>query len=117
MIRNLLSTLSLALVATAATAQAPAQTPRIDQRQANQEQRIDQGVASGQLTRREARRLDRQQNRIDRAENRAKADGVVTASERRHLQRKQDRASRNIAHQKHDGQKRARARAAQKPAP
>ena len=35
-----------------------AETPGIDQRQANQEQRIDQGIASGQLTQREAGRLE-----------------------------------------------------------
>ena len=33
-----------------ALAFAQANTPRVDQRQANQEQRIDQGVASGSLT-------------------------------------------------------------------
>lgn len=116
MIRHFVATLSLVLVAGAASAQTPATsaTPRVDQRQANQEQRIDQGVASGELNRREAHRLNHQQNRINRAENRAKADGVVTATERRTLERKQDRASRNIAHQKRDGQKRRRA--AQTPA-
>ena len=47
--------LGLALVPAAAFAQTG--TPRIDQRQQNQEQRIDQGVSSGVLTGREARRL------------------------------------------------------------
>lgn len=79
-----------------------AETPGIDQRQANQEKRIDQGIASGQLTEREATRLDRQQDRIDKMENRAKADGVVTNKERARLHAAQDRASRNIARQKHD---------------
>jgi hypothetical protein len=35
-------------------------TPRIDQRQAEQQQRIDQWVASGQLTERKANRLNKQ---------------------------------------------------------
>lgn len=82
------------------------ETPRIDKRQAKQEARIDQGVASGELTKPEARRLTRQQNRIDRAENAAKADGTVTAQERAQLTRKQNRASRHIYQQKHDAQER-----------
>lgn len=83
-----------------------ASTPRIDQRQAHQERRIDQGIASGQLTRREAHRLEHQQAAINRAEDRAKADGKVTAQERARLHHRQDHASANIARQKHDAQHR-----------
>lgn len=79
-------------------------TPVIDQRQANQERRIDQGIASGQLNEREAARLDRQQNRVDRMENRAKADGVVNDRERARIAAAQNRASRHIAREKHDRQ-------------
>ena len=39
---------------------AEAETPVIDQRQANQEQRIDQGIASGQSNERETNRLNKQ---------------------------------------------------------
>jgi opacity protein-like surface antigen len=83
---------------------AQAETPVIDQRQMNQEQRIDQGIAGGQLNRREADRLDRRQDRIDRMENRAKADGVVTGKERARIGAAQNRASRHIAREKHDRQ-------------
>lgn len=79
-------------------------TPVIDQRQMNQEQRIDRGIASGQLNQREAARLDREQNRIDRMENRAKADGVVTRRERARIGAAEDRASRDIYREKHDRQ-------------
>lgn len=82
-----------------------AETPGIDQRQANQERRIDQGITSGQLNVREANRLDQQQNKVDKMENKAKADGVVTKKERAKLHNAQDRASKNIARQKHDRQK------------
>jgi hypothetical protein len=58
-----------------------AETPGIDQRQVNQEQRIDQGIASGELTRPEAGRLEKQQQHIDMMENKAKSDGVVTKKE------------------------------------
>jgi hypothetical protein len=88
-----------------------AATPRIDQRQANQERRIDQGVASGQLTRRETRRVERQQAHIDKVEDKAKADGQVTAQERARLTHMQNRASANIARQKHDAQHRPAASA------
>lgn len=98
---------TLAIASVGAFAQATALTPsmpRVDQREAHQQNRIDQGVASGQLTARETNRLDKQQARVDNAEARAKADGSVTARERRHLNRMQNRASRNIHRQKHDAQ-------------
>jgi hypothetical protein len=84
---------------------AQANTPGIDQRQANQERRIDQGVASGELNARETARLDRGQNRVDNMENRAKADGVVTKGERAIIHNAQDRQSARIYRQKHDRQK------------
>ncbi|MCB4359252.1 hypothetical protein [Quatrionicoccus australiensis] len=83
---------------------AQANTPRVDQRQANQEQRIDQGVASGSLTQREANRLENGQQRVDNMENRAKADGVVTKRERARLHVAQDAQSDRIHAQKHDRQ-------------
>jgi hypothetical protein len=83
---------------------AQANTPGIDQRQANQEQRIDQGIASGQLTQREANRLERGQQRVDNMENHAKADGVVTPKERARIQHAQNVESKRIYRQKHDRQ-------------
>ena len=93
-------------MAQVASTPAGANTPGIDQRQANQEQRIDQGAAKGTLTPREARRLERQQGAIDKAENKAKADGTVTAQERRRLHHAQDHAGKRIYRQKHDAQNR-----------
>ena len=83
---------------------AQAETPRIDQRQANQERRIDQGIANGQLNTREANRLNNQQEHINKMEDKAKGDGVVTNKERARLRHAQDRTSRHIARQKHDRQ-------------
>ena len=97
----------LGLASAAVFAQAtsgPAATPGIDKRQQRQEQRIEQGQASGALTKRENRRLEHQQAHIERAEDKAKADGKVTAGERKHLHAMQNKASRNIHHQKHDAQ-------------
>lgn len=83
---------------------AQAYTPGVDQRQANQERRIEQGVASGSLTPREANRLERGQQHVQNMENRAKADGVVTPGERARMQHAQDVQSRRIYAQKHDRQ-------------
>ncbi|WP_257387288.1 hypothetical protein [Tahibacter caeni] len=85
---------------------ASAATPNVDAREANQRARINQGVASGELTRREAAGLRAQQVHIRRDERAAKADGVVTRGERRHLQHELDHASENIDEQKHDAQDR-----------
>jgi uncharacterized membrane protein YebE (DUF533 family) len=99
---------ALALPAFAQTS-GPAATPGIDQRQANQEQRIDQGVASGQLTKPETRRLEQGQNHVERMETRAKSDGVVTKQERGRIHHAQDTQSKRIYRQKHDSQARPRA--------
>jgi hypothetical protein len=77
-------------------------TPGIDQRQINQERRIDKGVESGRLTGNETQKLENQQNRIENAEAKAKADGVVTGGERRRLTVRQNKASRNIYRKKHN---------------
>jgi len=85
---------------------AAADTPVVDVRQAEQRERIDDGVASGELTRREAAGLRAQQAHVRHEEREAKADGVVTRRERRHLQRELDRSSATIHDQKHDAQER-----------
>lgn len=103
--KTLVAAAVLALSAFAASA-AGTDTPRIDQRQANQEQRIDQGIASGELTKREAHRMNHQQAVVNRAEDRAKADGAVTAQERKRLTKMQNKTSRHIHRQKHDAQDR-----------
>ena len=107
-LKTLAATAALTVISASVWAQGPVpgiHTPRVDQRQANQEQRIDQGVASGALTRREVHRLGREQLLIGRAENRAKADGAVTAQERQRLHRMQNQASSDIRFQKHDRQR------------
>lgn len=92
---------ALALPALAQTTQ----TPVVDQRQANQERRIEQGKASGQLNAREARRLEHGQQHVQKVEDQAKADGKVTKKEKAHLHHAQEKQSRHIARQKHDAQK------------
>jgi hypothetical protein len=102
-----MKTIIIAAVAAAFALPAAAQTqstPRIDQRQQNQERRIDQGVKSGQLTGKEAVKLEKGQARVQKMENKATADGKVTAKERRRIEQAQDKQSRRIYKQKHDKQ-------------
>ena len=80
-------------------------TPRIDQRQANQEKRIEQGVRSGELTKKEAARLEKGQARVQKMENKAMADGTMTKKEKARIEHAQDVESRKIAREKHDKQK------------
>lgn len=80
-------------------------TPRIDQRQEKQQQRIDKGVSSGQLTPKEAARLEKGQARVQKMEDKATADGKVSAKERRRIESAQDKQSRRIAKQRHDKQR------------
>lgn len=102
-IRNFIAAILIAGTASIAIA-APAEA-RINERQGRQQHRIHNGVASGQLTPREAYRLERQQAHIARYEARSRADGPgLTRHERYRLEQMQDRASRNIRHQRHDRQ-------------
>ena len=82
----------------------PTATPRIDKRQVNQQKRIDQGVASGQLTPKETARLQKREGKIAADEAAAKSDGKVTKAERAKLTREENHASRAIHRQKHDRQ-------------
>ena len=83
-------------------AYAQAEPPVIDQRQMNQKQRIDQGIASGKLTEQETNLLNKEQEHIKSMEDEAKSDGVVTKKEQARIDRAKDRASRSIAREKHD---------------
>jgi hypothetical protein len=88
----------------AAQASDTTSTKRIDQRQANQQKRIDQGVQSGQLNQKEAARLEKGQARVQKKEDKAMADGKVTKKERARIEHAQDKQSKKIAKQKHDKQ-------------
>ncbi len=104
-LKRLVAGAAIALVSVAGLAQtATTATPKVDAREAKQDARIQQGVASGQLNAKETYRLEKQQANINRAEANAKADGKVTKGERKHLNHMQNKASKNIHHQKHDAQ-------------
>jgi len=93
-----------AVASMAASAQhfAPVATPQVDARQAQQQERIERGMARGEITRREARMLIQGQHEIARAEAHAKADGRVSRFELRQLTAMLDQADVQIRQMRHD---------------
>jgi len=77
----------------------------VNARQENQQDRIYQGVQSGQLTQSEYGRLDNQEERLATQEARMRQSGDgLSPSERARLEAEQNALSRHIYNQKHDGQ-------------
>ncbi|MGB4359386.1 MAG: hypothetical protein WBJ19_03105 [Rhodoferax sp.] len=72
-------------------------TPGIDNRQINISARIDEGVRSGRINQREARRLHNRERAIARHEAAYKRDGVVTPQERRQLRDELARLNADLA--------------------
>jgi hypothetical protein len=76
---------------------------QVNSRLDNQNHRINEGVKSGQLTRKQAKRLHAEDHAI-RQEERAMAaehGGHITKSEQRQLNRQENRVSRQIHEEKH----------------
>ena len=94
-------------VITCGVVNAQTATPVVTECQQSQNARINQGVASGQLTRNETAKLRAQQRAIKAEKKAFKADGKVTAAERAKLRADQNRASRNIYNKKHNAKKAA----------
>lgn len=97
---------ALAMTAAVADARADAQRgirdPGVNARQHHQRERIQQGVRSGELTRRETRQVAAGQRDIRQLERAYKSDGTLTGAERHDLRHEQNQASREIYRQKHD---------------
>ncbi|HZZ84121.1 MAG TPA: hypothetical protein VFE30_06260 [Anaeromyxobacteraceae bacterium] len=85
---------------------APAFAGEVDARQARQQERIAEGVESGQLTPRETARLERKEARIRREvrRDRARNGGKLTPAERAKVNREENRTSRQIYRAKHNGE-------------
>ena len=95
--------LAMALACSAA-AQAQEQGAAVEtQRDANQQERIEQGLQSGQLSTGEAGQLERQEQHIDRQEaHDLKQGGALTPQEKAQINREQNRVSNNIYSDKHN---------------
>jgi hypothetical protein len=94
------------LVGQAATADPEARNHGINQRQENQKDRVQQGVKSAELTRKETQEVLKTQHDVAKLEKVYKADGTLSIQERRDLQRELNRAGKEIRAEKHDGQQR-----------
>lgn len=99
------SLLALLAVTFVSVSTAQDKTRSLDRREKRQEKRIEQGVKSGELTDREAKRLEMREQKLKADEARAKSDGIVTPKERARLQHEANKTSRRIYKQKHDAQK------------
>jgi len=77
---------------------------KVDQRRENQQDRIAQGVKSGQLTPGETAKLENQQKGINQqvAADRKANGGTLTAAEKKQVNKEQNGASKNIYHKKHN---------------
>jgi hypothetical protein len=94
-----LLTLAVCIVAGAAYADIPDKIR-------NQQERINQGIRSGELTRSEADVLQDNLNRIGETFNRMLADGSLTPAERARLDQILERNSQMIWNKKHNAPRR-----------
>jgi hypothetical protein len=79
------------------------QAGEIRNRRENQQDRIAQGVGSGQLTPRETARLEGREANLNRTIRRdRRSGGGLSVQERRQINRRQNQLSRDIYRQKHD---------------
>ena len=79
----------------------------VKEREKRQQQRIDDGVSDGELTKKEALKLEKKEAKLHREIQKDRRDGKgLTKKERAKIHAKQDKLSRQIAKQKHDKQKR-----------
>ena len=77
----------------------------VNARQENQQDRLTNGLQSGQLTQQEYARLENQQSNLAAQEARLRASGNgLNPAERARLEAEQDALSRNIHRQANDGQ-------------
>jgi hypothetical protein len=76
----------------------------VDKRRENQQQRIAEGIKSGQMTAGEAAKAETQQKHINRqvAAERKANGGTLTAAEKKQVNKEQNAASKSIYNKKHN---------------
>ena len=96
--------ISLAIIAAAFLATSLPADQKIAARKENQQDRIAQGVKSGQLTAHETAKLETKESRLNRETraDRAANGGKLTAAEKQQVNRQQNRLSRDIYKDKHN---------------
>jgi hypothetical protein len=103
-VKNFAKLVAAAAIATVWLPSQAQDTRRIDQREANQQKRIEQGEKSGALTQKEAARLEKGQAHVQKMETKAAADGKLTKQERAKIEHAQNVQSKKIYREKHDKQ-------------
>jgi len=80
----------------------------VGQRQRNQQERIGQGIKSGQMTAREASHTEAREAGVNHeiARDRAANGGKLTAGEKAHINHQENRNSKAIYNKKHNGRAR-----------
>jgi hypothetical protein len=114
--KKLMSIALVSLLAVSAQAFADREHPRhrvrdpgVNQRQYNQQHRINQGVRSGQLTGQETHQLRQEEKQVRQEERTYKSDGRMTKDERKNLHQDLNQISKDIYTEKHDGEVRPKA--------
>jgi hypothetical protein len=79
-----------------------ADAANLKDRQRQQKQRIQHGLANGQITPREAKKLYRDQRRVRQLRQHFLADGMLSRRERSTLAKRMDRSSARIYRYKHN---------------
>src|SRR5258706_11100618 len=97
------SALALAITTLAGSAFAQPSAQQDTQRDIYQQERIEQGLQSGELRTKEASRLEHQEQRIDGIEARDMKDGRIGPKEQARLNAAQNRVSKHIFIAKHNG--------------
>jgi hypothetical protein len=95
-----LQLLAMSVLTTAAWAQTPAEQDQ--QRDVNQQQRIEQGLQSGQLSTKESGSLERQEQHVDNMEAHDLKNGSMSAGEQSRLNAAQNKVSGDIYADKHN---------------
>jgi hypothetical protein len=82
-------------------------TSEVGKREENQQDRIAQGIKSGQLTSGEAAHLENNETKINNEvrNDRAANGGKLTPQEKKQVNRQQNRESKQIYHDKHNGRR------------
>jgi hypothetical protein len=89
------------LLSTAAWADTLAEQDQ--QRNVNQQQRIEQGLKSGELSSKEAGQLERDEQHVDRMEARDLRNGSISPAEQARLNAAENKSSAAIYNDKHNG--------------
>jgi Tfp pilus assembly protein FimT len=87
----------------------------VKDREENQQDRIAQGIRSGELTKGEAARLEKGEAKIEKDRQKALSDGKLTPKEKKKLNREENKESKKIYKAKHNGKVRKTDQPAEQP--